>query len=341
MLKVEWRTRVTFVTIARHSIMSPRNGKLVQYGKRPSTKHQQPHSSSSSMEPAPKRRKLMEEDEEDELSLKYPQPQRSDLIATDNSGTPKTDTKQLHSTSLASESHYLADSPHRTPSRIYTSKSRTGGDFHFSSLGLCHFRLTSGLVDSTVLIPTRSNTPTRSSGPGTPNSHMVTNPSQPKDLSGIFAPLPQSTPRVFHSPVKSIAKRMLVRSRTEPSVSPSSPRSSPRSAIKASSSFPSVISTFPQHRQNPPSPPSPSPAISNSQLRTYSQSRSFLVALPSAMAAKELPSVNTQLDVDHSILEPDDGVRESYTDLRTRWGVDHSEVRLRHVWYRSCAYLRV
>lgn len=46
------------------------------------------------------------------------------------------------------------------------------------------------------------------------------------------------------------------------------------------------------------------------------------------MVTQELSSFNAPLNVaDNSALEPDDGVRESYTDLRNRWGVDHSEVR--------------
>jgi hypothetical protein len=199
-------------------------------------------------------------------------------------------------------------------------------------------RLTSRSIDPTALVSTRPNTPTRSPSPAAAiGSNTTVTPSQvPKDLSGIFAPLPQFTPHSFPSPGKSITKRMLVRSRTEPSpTSPSSSQSSPCSAIAPTLSLPTVISASQKISQRLPSPPSPSPspspsiAIAKPHLRTYSQSRSFLVALPADIASRELSSTGSQIhDVNNPILEPDDGVRESYTDLRTRWGVDHSEVRL-------------
>lgn len=154
----------------------------------------------------------------------------------------------------------------------------------------------------------------------------------PKDLSDIFAPVAQFTPHSFPSPGKSLTKRMLARSRTEPSLtSPSSSQLSPPSAIAPTLSLPNIVPTSPQPRQrppSPPSPPSPSMAIAKPHLRTYSQSRSFLVSLPVDIASQDPSSTSSQInDINNPMLEPDDGVRESYTDLRTRWGVDHLEVR--------------
>jgi hypothetical protein len=65
------------------------------------------------------------------------------------------------------------------------------------------------------------------------------------------------------------------------------------------------------------------PSIANSNMRTYAgKSRSFLVALPT-------PSVtgpDAQMTEGNSQIEEDEyEVRESYEDLRARWGVDNSE----------------
>lgn len=67
-----------------------------------------------------------EDEDEDEGSGSYSQPQRSDLAG----GTVET-VKQLRSTSLPSKSRILDSfvSPRRTPTRTYTSESRTTGDF--------------------------------------------------------------------------------------------------------------------------------------------------------------------------------------------------------------------
>jgi hypothetical protein len=137
---------------------------------------------------------------------------------------------------------------------------------------------------------------------------------------GKRASVNQSPPSVEPVP----KRRKLTSSKSSPDISRSQPAGN---SLSATLSLPSVIATSPQPRQRPSSPPSPSPSISKSHLRTYSQSRSFLVALPAGLASQEISSAETPLS-DNPILESDDEVRESYTDLRTRWGVDHSEVRL-------------
>ncbi|KAF8531325.1 hypothetical protein JB92DRAFT_3138865 [Gautieria morchelliformis] len=138
----------------------------------------------------------------------------------------------------------------------------------------------------------------------------------------------QSPPSVEPVP----KRRKLSASQSSPDISRSTESTPARNPLSATLSLPSVIATSPQPRQRPPSPPSPSPSVSKPHLRTYSQSRSFLVALPPGLASQEISSAETPLSVvDSPSLEPDDDVRESYTDLRTRWGVDHSEDDPRHV----------
>lgn len=63
-------------------------------------------------------------------------------------------------------------------------------------------------------------------------------------------------------------------------------------------------------KATPPRSPTPSPSkpLPTKHARTYAgASRSYLIALPAA-----------------DLVEPDD-TRESYSDLRSRWGVDNSE----------------
>lgn len=105
--------------------MSPRNGKLVQYGRRSSTKHQNPDS--TAVEPLQKRRKLMEDDQH---SLRH-----MDTAHTDTSDTVKMDrVKPILTTPQKSTS----DSPHRAPSRIYSSKSKTSNDSPLIAAGVPH-----------------------------------------------------------------------------------------------------------------------------------------------------------------------------------------------------------
>ncbi|KAI0694225.1 hypothetical protein BC835DRAFT_1274905 [Cytidiella melzeri] len=66
------------------------------------------------------------------------------------------------------------------------------------------------------------------------------------------------------------------------------------------------------------------PSLANSNVRTYAgKSRSFLMALPSSHALQDPLSQLT--DIDDPTAEDDFETRESYADLRARWGVDNSE----------------
>ncbi|KAK0214959.1 hypothetical protein IW262DRAFT_1321414 [Armillaria fumosa] len=134
----------------------------------------------------------------------------------------------------------------------------------------------------------------------------------PRDLSQIFE-LASPAASSSGSPGK-LAKRMLGRSKTESSIdSTDRSGSSTPSLARRTPSLPSVLS--------PPKPlptlfPDPPPPQHRALVRrTYAgKSRSFLVSLPVNAAASGLG------------LEDDDFLnRESYSSLRSRWGVDTSE----------------
>ncbi|KAI0764887.1 hypothetical protein C8Q74DRAFT_1204781 [Fomes fomentarius] len=71
------------------------------------------------------------------------------------------------------------------------------------------------------------------------------------------------------------------------------------------------------------------PSLANSNIKTYAgKSRSFLVALPPSQAASmgmDASSMNERNAMLMDSQEDDFEVRESYTELRQRWGVDASE----------------
>ncbi len=138
-------------------------------------------------------------------------------------------------------------------------------------------------------------------------------------------------------PNKPIAKRMLGRTRTEPSidgdlpidtsfdslVSKSSSNVSvgltqpqqPSHATASGSSLPQM-STFPEEQSQPLAPGPSTAAPQPSGLRTYAgRSRSFLVELPTDS------NPDSGIDADDLVFD----TRESYKDLRLRWGVDNSE----------------
>jgi hypothetical protein len=126
-----------------------------------------------------------------------------------------------------------------------------------------------------------------------------------------------------------VVKRMLTRSRTEPSIGSDSAISSLSSgsssltrleytpqkadsawALTSSQSTPST-----KRRLAPPSPPT----LVTPQTRTYGgKSRSFLMPLP-------ITQLKDSFGLDDMHEEDEFEIRESYTDLRTRWGVDNSE----------------
>ena len=130
-----------------------------------------------------------------------------------------------------------------------------------------------------------------------------------EDLSGIFDSSPSVTPT-------KLARRMLGRSKTESSIESHSPSARNDSGIDRTSSLPNI--------PNPSSSPSSSTIFSfsatspskTSTTRTYAgKYRSFLMALPASPSgpAKGLTT------------EDDFESRESYSSLRSRWGVDNSE----------------
>ncbi len=146
-----------------------------------------------------------------------------------------------------------------------------------------------------------------------------------RDFSGIFDSIsPSISPA--GTPTK-LAKRMLGRSRTESSVeSHSSPR---EHHMDRTSSLPNLTSS-PEppviaSRQNGP-PSLPSTSSKQATTRTYAgKYRSFLVAIPASSSSTAIAQgLSNDEDFD---------ARESYSSLRTRWGVDNSEDDPRpHEW---------
>ncbi|KAJ7035568.1 hypothetical protein C8F04DRAFT_1097704 [Mycena alexandri] len=152
-------------------------------------------------------------------------------------------------------------------------------------------------------------------------------PRTPRDLSQIFEAVTPSTSS-SPSPGK-LAKRMLSRSKTESSIASGSAGGSGGGSKNSSTSSifrtPSLPDAFQPPRNAPQSPgkpptaeakqsPVPRPKISG---RTYAgNSRSFLVPIP--VNPGTLEQLQEELDDEFAS-------RESYTSLRTRWGVDESE----------------
>ncbi|KAI0937575.1 hypothetical protein AcV7_003573 [Taiwanofungus camphoratus] len=186
-----------------------------------------------------------------------------------------------------------------------------------------------------------------------------------KDLSDLFdfsrSSKGSGTGVILPKAPASVAKRMLRRSHTESSMNGASGSSSfesiddpsrsnqlasPKLAKVPSESVIDLTNDLSSSRSHSISPPKPqslddvsSPPVSTSarpsltanNVRTYAgKSRSFLVALPTAQLEGLSRSNSQSLLVDEDDLhvnsQADDfEIRESYTDLRTRWGVDNSE----------------
>ncbi|KAL5477004.1 hypothetical protein ACEPAI_3191 [Sanghuangporus weigelae] len=180
------------------------------------------------------------------------------------------------------------------------------------------------------------------------NSNPTT-PKKPKDLSRIFETASPHRPHssedhVQTTPGKSgITKKMLSRSKTESSIESSppkvlfdltpkaqsfviprephisqsenaSPSNSPKKQLSRNSSLNS-ISSGAQHSQRE----------ATTSTRTYAgRSRSFLVALPAAsvLARKGESSVKQENQLDE---DDENYLRDSYAELRKRYGVDNSE----------------
>lgn len=142
-------------------------------------------------------------------------------------------------------------------------------------------------------------------------------------------------------PSKPIVKRMLGRTRTEPSIDndPSinttldslasnasiglTRSHQPSNVIDMTSSGSSLsqMSIFPEEQSQSLAPGPSTAPLQQSGLRTYAgRSRSFLVELPTES------NPNSGVDADDLAFD----TRESYKDLRLRWGVDNSEDDPRH-----------
>ncbi|CDO70629.1 hypothetical protein BN946_scf184748.g27 [Trametes cinnabarina] len=179
-----------------------------------------------------------------------------------------------------------------------------------------------------------------------------------KDLSNLFSFASETADAGPSSiPAKAqggIARRMLARSRTETTVISISSTSDQGSAGASSvHATPSKLRGFrsdsiiasPSRRQSTPSPSKaqpqdnvssppilPTPVNANANVRTYAgTSRSFLVALPQSQAGTLGLDTHAHSLVDDTgptfgaSQEDDFDMRESYKELRERWGVDASE----------------
>lgn len=153
----------------------------------------------------------------------------------------------------------------------------------------------------------------------TPAPFTPRKPKLARDLSQLFDDPDISPNGLLASPSPhKLTKRMLSRSRTDSSLEDSSTIS-----LAFSSALTALPSPFKLSPTRPSSPDSggtvaPLPAATAPATRTYAgKSRSFLVAIPT------YDTTNTILhdELDEELEE----TRESYTSLRTRWGVDNSE----------------
>lgn len=175
-----------------------------------------------------------------------------------------------------------------------------------------------------------------------------TTPKKPKDLSRIFESVsPQRAHSIGDSiqasPGKSgITKKMLSRSKTESSIESSSPKASLELPPKAQS-FVIPRESHPSDSRNASPSNSPKKQLSrntslgaippsahaqkegSTNTRTYAgKSRSFLVALPAntLLSRKGEPGVKQEDRLDE---DDEDYLRDSYAELRKRYGVDNSE----------------
>ncbi|KAF9466171.1 hypothetical protein BDZ94DRAFT_1288503 [Collybia nuda] len=147
-----------------------------------------------------------------------------------------------------------------------------------------------------------------------------------RDLSSIFKSVTPTHSSPTPSPIK-LAKRMLARSKTDSSIDvPTSTSNVLFERFERTPSLPNLPSSSPpkhtylsssQDTLPPPPPPVPLPVTT----RTYAgKSRSFLVAIPTSnLAGSNLFTSGVEDEEDEY------STRESYSSLRTRWGVDNSE----------------
>ena len=134
-----------------------------------------------------------------------------------------------------------------------------------------------------------------------------------RDLSRIFDSITPASPSP--SPSK-LAKRMLSRSKTESSIESQTSTSS--NAMDRTPSLPIFSSPSKSNSPKPVGPLLPLLAPGAKSTRTYATKFRRILEVPAATAAGD-PLAQT-INEDVSFDAP-----ESYTSLRTRWGVDNSE----------------
>jgi hypothetical protein len=225
------------------------------------------------------------------------------------------------------------------PERERSRQSRASATWTLCVRNVLPFRLAQTHARSTAKSNHRREmqSPARPSTPKNPPTSIEDGtPSRLRDLTSLFPVTEGSTSRPVSPTKPGLVRQMLLKSKTEPSLSPSSRgvaspyTGSPvkQSPLFVSQKTPSLPLVFPKPTQTPqpqvvrpgptPQPRQGSPSSrSHSPARTYSRTRSFLVPIGkvSDLNAEASPEDEEMHDVRH----------ESYTDLRTRWGVDNSE----------------
>ncbi|TFK71673.1 hypothetical protein BDN72DRAFT_837394 [Pluteus cervinus] len=151
------------------------------------------------------------------------------------------------------------------------------------------------------------------------------------DLSQLFDKALSPIPSLTNTPHK-LSKRMLARSKTDTAIQkqPTEPLertpSLPNFPVTPSKS-PPVANIFEPLAEE--SLESSLPSLTTSKAtRTYAgASRSFIVAMPASSSTSRalLASSSNVEGGEHIPEEEEDEIRESYADLRSRWGVDNSE----------------
>lgn len=200
---------------------------------------------------------------------------------------------------------------------------------------------------------TKSQVTTESSVPPRLRHTQSLSPEKPNaDFADYFGDI---NIRTSLSTVKTggIAKRMLRRAHTESSVTsndannshqnagPSVPRTPTKLTATKTESIIDLTSGSPGSSRSRPLTPSKSRSqedtlspdkvvrttLVSSNVRTYAgKSRSFLVALPtSRIASVDQESTSQVTNIDNLAEDDEYETRESYADLRARWGVDDSE----------------
>lgn len=252
----------------------------------------------------------------------------------------------------------------QTTSECAITCKRVGGSYilahrpHSSIGNGSAAKASTSVIRPPVSLSTRSVKPVSTSAGSmpapSPASRLASPEKAVKDLTSLFDFTVSPRPSPITAPRGGVAKRMLRRTNTDTSLPANRDDTSPFSTIDhsmiAGPSTPRKLTgsrTEPAIGSGSPSPRTPGRLFKSSEdissppvrpsiaaltsIRTYGgKSRSFLVELPkSASASALLGSGSQSQSQEDDLLQPSQEeefeIRESYTELRARWGVDNSE----------------